>query len=138
VSGDGGFRWRFDRAFLAPWRYAPRLREESSMLARFAARRSWWNADIFIAEYVAAAAERLADDSYGTPIFFSMPGSGSGWGTDVQTLDDEGDELGRACYQYSLRVLAEMARDEEAMDEDGMGEFADALAEAIRLGMLWD
>jgi len=127
---DGDYenvRWRWSNKFLKPWKFIPKPKHEFEWMARFAASRTWYSADGFIASYVAHAAERLAgDDAMGIPSFFVTD--------DMDARLEHG--TGIDCYNYSLRTLAQMARDAE--DEMELEDFADALAEAIKLGMLWD
>jgi len=124
IDEKDNLHWRFDRKILQPWKFIPRPRGESRMVARVAASRTWQDADAFIAEYIVAAVPRLKE-GYGTPSFFCS--------------DDIPPELSRACYDYSLDILGELATAAvEDWDGDSMSEFAEALAEAITIGMLWD
>lgn len=130
--------WRWDWGILQPWKHFAQPRDEFKLIARFAAARTWYSADSFIADYVAAAAPRLVG-GLGTPTFFYGSSSSD---THYHPGPDEDDGLARACYEYSLTVLGEMARDAVDPDfsdmEGVINDFADALAEAIKIGMLWD
>lgn len=117
-------RWRFHKDFLRPWRFAPKPRNEFRWIARFAAARTWYSADMFIADYVARSVPRLKH-GYGTPSFFACC--------------EQGEDIGRACYEYSLDVLGELAQAVvDDFDGTSMDVFMEALVEAVTLGMLWD
>jgi hypothetical protein len=125
-DGDGGYRWRWNPEILAPpWRMWPGLANEWQLLAKFAAARTWYSADMFIAAYIAEAAPRIATNMHTVPLQF------------FDAIPEVGEETATACYRHSLEVLASMAR-EEVENSGSTGEWAEALAEAIEGGLLWD
>ena len=120
-------RYRSTRRLLIRQKDALTLRDDFDSTARFAAKHTWYSADEFILRYVAEAATRLADDHHGVPFPF----------TDGEGITDIAD----ACYTYSLRTLAQMAREaveDDLYDTSMYGDVMDALGEAVVLGMFWD
>jgi hypothetical protein len=115
------------RSTLIQWKYRLTTRGDFDEVARFASDRTWYSADEFILRYVAEAATRLADDHHGVPMSF----------TEGEGITDIAD----ACYTYSLRTLAQMAReavDDDLYDTSMYTDVMDAIGEAVVLGMLWD
>lgn len=120
-------RVRSIRRLLVRWKDTFALRDDFESVARFAAKHTWYSADEFLLRYIAEAATRIADDYHGIPVSF----------TNGEGITD----IGSACYEYSLRTLAQMAReavDDDLYDTSMYGDVMEAIMEAVVLGMLWD
>ena len=129
---DAPVKWRPTREFFFenPLKMWPGIRDEFNWVVKVAAKRTWYSADEFIAQYVAEVATRMVNDHYGVPYYFSQHEEEIGW------------DMADACYTFSLEQLAELSRiyfgiDGDA-DDDRKELWPAALAEAIEIGMLWD